>query len=588
MPGLVNTPADFQTTLALKVAASATTATLTSATDSDGVALPTGTYGLTIDRKNSSKEYIECTLTGTALTNIKTIARGTGIGTSGFARAHRKGAEVIISDFVAIKRIQDVLESGYASATAPTTDYMLATKKYVDDIALGGATTVDKVTIAGTAGETVAPGNLLYLKVADGYWWKTDADTVATINNVQLGIAQGSGTAGNAITSGVLITGIDSNQSGGTIGAYGYVSNTAGAIGNSAGTNSMIVGQFKTATTFYFDPIFYSVPSAGEKLAMAGGSTFGTPSTTNKFITQDYNSSATGLPIVRKYETVSTEIGSSTTQFDITNPSGTTFRYTWDSTGTDPGISLANNPVGSLINFQAQNFTSANNGVFVVTGAGSNYVEVTNASGVVESNKTIGTGYVVKSGTSTWSKPSGLKYITVEMVGGGGAGAGLALDADGGRPGGSGAGYAKKIIQASSLASSEYYLIGAGGAGVSGTSGGNGKRTVFGAHCYATEGGGSTSALVGNAGTGVNGDINLVGIPGGSGSGATAVGSGHGGNSFLGGGGKGTPSDGSDSAGISATGYGGGGSGALRNGSGAAFAGGDGYKGVIILTEYYS
>lgn len=87
-------------------------------------------------------------------------------------------------------------------------------------------------------------------------------------------------------------------------------------------------------------------------------------------------------------------IGSTTTQFDISNPSGTTFRYTYDSTGTDPVISAATVPIGSYILLGAQNFAAANNGLFVVTGQGTNYFEVTNAAGVVESNKTIGSGYI--------------------------------------------------------------------------------------------------------------------------------------------------------------------------------------------------
>ncbi len=93
-------------------------------------------------------------------------------------------------------------------------------------------------------------------------------------------------------------------------------------------------------------------------------------------------------------------VGSSTTQFDITNTAGTTYRYTFDGTGTDPNFSLVNNPIGSLVYFNAQNFTAANNGFFIVTGAGANYVEVTNASGVAENNKTIGSGTVVVSGTA--------------------------------------------------------------------------------------------------------------------------------------------------------------------------------------------
>ena len=76
---LVKIIADFNTTLVNKTAVGATTATLTTATDDDGVAIPTGTYGFTIDRNNSSKEFFTATLTGTALTAIQTITRGTGL-----------------------------------------------------------------------------------------------------------------------------------------------------------------------------------------------------------------------------------------------------------------------------------------------------------------------------------------------------------------------------------------------------------------------------------------------------------------------------------------------------------------------------
>lgn len=95
------------------------------------------------------------------------------------------------------------------------------------------------------------------------------------------------------------------------------------------------------------------------------------------------------------FETTSlSTVGSSTTQFDITNPSGTTFRYTFDGTGTDPGITSTTAPIGSYVYINAQNFTTANNGLFVITGSGTNYFEITNASGVAENNKTIGTGAI--------------------------------------------------------------------------------------------------------------------------------------------------------------------------------------------------
>lgn len=85
-------------------------------------------------------------------------------------------------------------------------------------------------------------------------------------------------------------------------------------------------------------------------------------------------------------------LGGSTTQFDITNTSGTTYRYTFDGTGTDPILSKI--AVGDVLVINAQNFTAGNNGTFTVTAKGYNYFEITNASGVAEANKTIGTGSV--------------------------------------------------------------------------------------------------------------------------------------------------------------------------------------------------
>lgn len=93
-------------------------------------------------------------------------------------------------------------------------------------------------------------------------------------------------------------------------------------------------------------------------------------------------------------------VGDSTTQFDITNPGGATFRYTDDGTGTGAGINTSTFPIGALVTIQAQNFNANNNGNYTVTGSGSNYFEISNGFGVVESNKTIGTGYISVYGGS--------------------------------------------------------------------------------------------------------------------------------------------------------------------------------------------
>ena len=157
--------ADFNTTLSLKVAVGDTTATLTSVSDDDGVSLPTGKYGLTIDRKSSSKEYIECTITGTAVTSIYSVSRQ-GVKTSGFARIHRKGAEVIISDWSSLKRINGILDgtvdldSGtplkYDGTASITLSNQLATKDYVDNGVLAGGADAS-TTVKGISKLSVAP-----------------------------------------------------------------------------------------------------------------------------------------------------------------------------------------------------------------------------------------------------------------------------------------------------------------------------------------------------------------------------------------------------------------------------------------------
>ncbi len=161
-----------------------------------------------------------------------------------------------------------------------TTD--LARKAYVDSVVAGIATSISNV-VPGTAGETIADGNLIYLKTSDNRWWKTDADTTTTVENVMLGIAQGAGTAGAAITNGVLTRGVDDAQSGLVAGEVQYASNTAGGIANAAGTTEVTVGVAKSTTELYFDPRFNQQITEDQQDALVG--TSGTPSASNKFVT---------------------------------------------------------------------------------------------------------------------------------------------------------------------------------------------------------------------------------------------------------------------------------------------------------------
>jgi len=207
----------------------------------------------------------------------------------------------------------------------------------------------------------------------------------------------------------------------------------------------------------------------------------------------------------------------------------------------------------------------------------------------------------VFTSSGTWTKPSGLLYADVEVVGGGGGGGG-ADAASGGNPvaagGGGGGGYSRKLINNSALGATEAVTVGGGGSGGNGTTATNGSTggtSSFAAHCSATGGGGGalnnstasvSAAAAGGGGSGTGGNSNHVGGGGSCGivvSGTVAAG-GSGGSSYMGGGWAGRLADGQGEAGGN---YGGGGGGGRGTGT-SGQAGGSGSAGVVIVTEYRS
>jgi hypothetical protein len=185
----------------------------------------------------------------------------------------------------------------------------------------------------------------------------------------------------------------------------------------------------------------------------------------------------------------------------------------------------------------------------------------------------------VYTSNSTWTKPTGLKHIIVEVVGPGGAGGAGSRSSGTGFGGGGGAGgYSRKQILPGDLASSVTVTVPT-----------SSSASSFGAHCSATAGGvGSSNTDTGGpggvGGTGTGGDVNFAGSAGGTGGGG---GSGAGGNSYFGGGAVGIGTGGGGANGIAGT-TGSGGSGGTRGGSGGTNTGGDGGPGIVIVTEYYS
>lgn len=303
--------ADVELQLATAISVGSTSFTLSSANDDDGNALPAGLYCFTIDGGTSQKEYLIGQLNSTSVTSVKSVSRQ-GVETTGAARAHRVGATCVLTNFATLQRVADILRGQVDLDGANPVSYdaeptladrkELATVGYVLDTAVGGTVAFESQTTAATAGESIVAGDLVYFNTSDGEWYKCDADTASTVENVTIGIALGTGSNGVAITGGVLLNGIRTTT-GLTANALYYASNTAGAIATSAGTTKKIIGVALSTTRLFFYPANNQSLTTREKDALAGGGALGTPSSTNKFITQTGLSDPSTIPIIRTYLT---------------------------------------------------------------------------------------------------------------------------------------------------------------------------------------------------------------------------------------------------------------------------------------------
>lgn len=260
---LLKAVADLELALAAAVTAGSTTATLSSASDGDDVALPSGLYGFTIDRLTDSKEYIVCNLSSTALTNIVSISKQ-GASTTGFVNYHRKNATVEITDWAVLKRMLNNLDgtTGFDSGTnlgydgAPTglTANQFATVNYVLSVVSGGTVNFDQqVSTNQTLGETLAVNDLVYFKAADSRWWGVDADDTTTFAGLKLGINKTAGNAGSSAT--IAISGPVTGFTGLTAGVRYYASNTKGSITTSAAqTYTVPIGWALSTTSILLSP----------------------------------------------------------------------------------------------------------------------------------------------------------------------------------------------------------------------------------------------------------------------------------------------------------------------------------------------
>jgi hypothetical protein len=261
---------------------------------------------------------------------------------------------------------------------------------------------------------------------------------------------------------------------------------------------------------------------------------------------------------------------------DGTNWAATTATYPATTTSQQILYSTAANVVGQL--------TTANSAI-----------AATNSSGTL-AMRAFSVVIQTFTSTGTYTPTAGMLYCLIQSLGGGGAGGGgPAATGQYSTGGGGGAGeYAVGVFSASTIGASQSVTIGAAGTGNSGTTGGNGGNTSVGALISANGGSGgptgaagaSSSCLGGAGGTGGSGgSYRCNGAYGIAAFAIVASGlnqGGYGGNSQLGAGAPYT----FNANGAAATGNGAGGGGCGDGGGGTARTGGNGTKGIVVVTEY--
>jgi hypothetical protein len=208
-----------------------------------------------------------------------------------------------------------------------------------------------------------------------------------------------------------------------------------------------------------------------------------------------------------------------------------------------------------------------------------------------------------QTGSGTYTKPAGLKFLEVTLVGGGGGGGAAASTVAGQSSaggGGGGGGTVIKLYPASAIAATEAYVTGSGGTTPGGVGNPGGNSTFKGLSATGGGGGGAVGAAGttlavqqgGGPGNATGGDLNIVGAYGANGvrafTAATVAMPGNGGATFL----ALEPSRvnvfvGSTSPGDAGRFPGGGGGGGANGATQAVAASGAGASGCIIFREYF-
>lgn len=265
--------ADLEVQLATAISVGATSFDISSNEDDDGNTIPNGKYVFTVDNGNSAKEYLQGDLVDTTVSNVKSISRQ-GAETTGAVRAHRVGASVILTDFLAIKAVADALRGAatldgsspisYDTTPSLSDGKQLATVAYVLSVVTGGTVNFSIQSVTGVAGEALAANDIVYFKESDQRWWKADADVAASYVQVRLAVNLATAASAGASMTAQLLGPIGGFTSL-TAGAKYYLSNTAGGVSSTPGTIETFLGTAINTTTILFAPNFIYMPTKYEK-----------------------------------------------------------------------------------------------------------------------------------------------------------------------------------------------------------------------------------------------------------------------------------------------------------------------------------
>lgn len=249
------------------------------------------------------------TLTGLTRGLSRTPGSGGCVASTTLTQSHSGQSIFILSNSpcfyseYAVKKNDETI-TGYWTVPIPLSNGNPATKSYVDSLVNGGTVSNAQVVVAGTAGETVSAGQTLYLKQVDGRWYRASVSTPEA-STTPIALAQGAGTSGNPITGGVLLEGLDSNQSGLSVGVPYFVGPIAGTV--SSATSTRVLGRARTNTSLYFHPDYLIQNLPYTPFTMQASTTF------NSFLnlsgaTTTFNNAATSSVVVTA--TSSLQIGS--------------------------------------------------------------------------------------------------------------------------------------------------------------------------------------------------------------------------------------------------------------------------------------